>query len=437
MSVQFAERTVDVQSAPLSTKTAKRSRLYPWAVFTLTFGLLLSDYMSRQVLSAVFPFLKKAWHLSDTQLGSLTSIVALTVGLLAVPLSVIGDRFGRVKAIVGMAVLWSAATAGSAVAADYGQMLLSRVLIGVGEAAYGSVGLAVVLAVFSRTKRASLTGAFMAGGSFGAVLGMFLGGKIAVQLGWRWAFGWMAIIGLVLAALYALVINEKRLARNVHPDTIEDKTARPAAGRAKFRTLVSTPAVVFAYIGSGLQLFVAGSLFAWLPSFFVRTYHLRPDKAAGKAALFILIMGAGMVACGYVTDKLSKTVAIRKWTTAIFYATVSLGFLYAAFHTAPGHTQLQLLAVGAFFAAGTAGPAGAMVANLTAEPIRATALGTLTFANSLLGLASGPLITGALADHYGLAKALTFVPLVSIPAIVALVIGRHFYPSSLKRVNAA
>ena len=51
--------------------------------------------MSRQVLSAVFPFLKLEWALTDTQLGSLTSIVALTVGLLAVPLSLLGDRWGR------------------------------------------------------------------------------------------------------------------------------------------------------------------------------------------------------------------------------------------------------------------------------------------------------------------------------------------------------
>ena len=80
-----------------------RSRLlgsFPWVVFTLTFGLLLSDYMSRQVLSAVFPFLKTEWALTDTQLGSLTSIVALTVGILAVPLSLLGDRWGRVRAVV-------------------------------------------------------------------------------------------------------------------------------------------------------------------------------------------------------------------------------------------------------------------------------------------------------------------------------------------------
>ena len=53
--------------------------------FALAFGLLLSDYMSRQVLSAVFPILKADWDLSDSHLASLSSVVALMVGLFDVP----------------------------------------------------------------------------------------------------------------------------------------------------------------------------------------------------------------------------------------------------------------------------------------------------------------------------------------------------------------
>src|SRR6185295_3416165 len=154
------------------------------------------------------------WALSDTQLGALTSVVALTVGLLAVPLSLLGDRWGRSKSIVLMGTIWSLATVGSAISANYGQLMLARLFIGVGEAAYGSVGLAVVLAVFAAHRRAALTGAFMAGGSFGSVLGVLLGGIIAVQFGWRSAFGVMGVFGLVLAGLYLAFINERRLAKH-------------------------------------------------------------------------------------------------------------------------------------------------------------------------------------------------------------------------------
>ncbi len=315
----------------------------------LTFGLLLSDYMSRQVLSAVFPFLKVEWSLTDTQLGGLTSIVALTVGLLAVPLSLLGDRWGRSKAIVSMGALWSLATLGSAVAANYDQMMLARFFIGLGEAAYGSVGLAVVLMVFAPSRRASLTGAFMAGGSFGSVLGVFLGGILAVQLGWRWSFGVMALVGLVLVVLYLFLVSDAKLARHQHPGNIPATPTTAASGkvqRAKLRTLVSTPSVVCAYVGSGLQLFVVGALFAWMPSYLNRAYGLAPDKAGIAAAGFILLMGVGMIVCGMITDRLTLARPIRKWTTALVYASLSLVLLPLGFALAPGALQLVLIAVG-------------------------------------------------------------------------------------------
>ena len=87
-------------------------RRYAWLVFALTFGLLISDYMSRQVLNAVFPLIKTEWALTDSQLGLLSGIVALMVGILTLPLSLLADRFGRVKSLVIMAVLWSLATLG-------------------------------------------------------------------------------------------------------------------------------------------------------------------------------------------------------------------------------------------------------------------------------------------------------------------------------------
>jgi MFS family permease len=377
------------------------------------------------------------WALTDTQLGALTSVVALTVGLLAVPLSLLGDRWGRVRSIVLMATIWSLATLGSAIAANYGELMLYRLFIGVGEAAYGSVGLAVVLAVFPAYRRASISGAFIAGGSFGSVIGVALGGALAVHFGWRWSFAAMALLGLVLVVLYRTLISDKKLDAHRVVDLEDGEPESVRGERAKLRTLFSTPSVIAAYVGSGLQLFIAGSLFAWLPSYLNRAYDLAPDKAAGVAAIAILFMGVGMIVCGAVPDKLARTVAIRKWTTAIVYSLISLIGLGVGFSLHPGGAQLLLLAVGIFFAAGTSGPAGAMVANLTRESIRSTAFGTLTLANNLLGLAAGPLVTGILADRFGLVGAMKIVPIVAVGALIALLVGRKYYTASLAKVRAA
>ncbi|MGV9867670.1 MFS transporter [Rhodococcus koreensis] len=423
-----APDTIGETAAP-----ARRSRVYPWIVFALTFGLLLSDYMSRQVLSAVFPLLKTEWALTDSQLASLSSIVALMVGLLTLPLSLLADRWGRVKSLLLMAVLWSAATLLCALATNYEQMLGARFLVGVGEAAYGSVGIAVVLSVFAPRVHSALSGAFMGGGSFGSVIGVALGGVIAVNLGWRWSFAAMAVFGLILVALFRALVSERKL---TDAAVLDDPADTPTGFRAPLSSLFSTPAVVLAYIGGGLQMFTAGVLLAWLPSFFNRSYGLAPDKAGAMASIFVLAVGSGMVVCGIITDRVSRNDPTKKWTTAVVYGVLSLVFLGAGFQMPSGSTQLILIGIGAFFSAGSSGPIAAMVANLTHSSVRASAFGTLTLANNLLGLALGPFVVGLLADRFGLVTALQIAPLIYVVAIVALILGKRAYPAGRRKLAA-
>jgi MFS family permease len=414
------------------------SRKYAWIVFALTFGLLLSDYMSRQVLNAVFPLLKSAWGLSDTQLGSLSGVVALMVGVLTFPLSVLADRWGRVRSLILMAALWSLATLGCAFATSYGEMLVARAFVGLGEAAYGSVGIALILSIFPPHLRSTLTGAFMAGGAFGSVLGMALGGFVAVHFGWRASFGAMACFGILLVVAYRLIVSEKRLAARYPDGRAKESNSRDVI--TSFRTLVaglfSTISVVCAYVGSGLQLFIMGAVIAWMPSFLNRYYGLPADKAAAGAAVFVLLGGVGMVACGIVTDRLCRTAPSRKWMTAIAYCMISFTLLSIGFRLEAGAMQLVLLGAGILVVAGTSGPAGAMVANLTPSSIHASAFATLTLANNLLGLAPGPLVTGLIADRVGLLGALQVIPLVSLAATVAFAIGRSRYERDLRRIDA-
>ena len=357
------------------------------------------------------------------------------VGLLTLPLSLLADRWGRVKSLLLMAVLWSLATLLCAVASSYEQMLGARFLVGVGEAAYGSVGIAVVLSVFAPRVHATLSGAFMGGGSFGSVIGVALGGVIAVNLGWRWSFAAMAVFGLMLVALFRALVSERKLAQHAADDDPAD-TPGPAGFRAPISSLFTTPAVVFAYIGGGLQMFTAGVLLAWLPSFFNRSYGLALDKAGAMASIFVLLVGSGMVVCGIITDRVSRNDPARKWTTAVVFGVISLVFLGAGFQLPTGTSQLVLIGIGAFFSAGSSGPIAAMVANLTHSSVRASAFGTLTLANNLLGLALGPFVVGVLADRFGLVTALQIAPLIYIVAIIALVLGKRAYPAGRRKLAA-
>jgi MFS family permease len=395
-------------------------------VFAITFGLLISDYMSRQVLNAVFPLLKTEWALSDARLGSLSGVVALMVGLLTFPLSLVADRFGRVRSLTLMAVLWSLATLVCALAKNFEHMFIARLFVGVGEAAYGSVGVAVLLSVFPTHMRATITGAFMAGGMFGSVLGMAAGGVLAQHFGWRWSFAGMAFFGLALGAVYPLIVRDSRLGT----------VARRAPGKKlSLSSLFATRSVVSAYVGSGLQLFISGSLIAWMPSFLNRYYSMGTDRAGVVSAAFVLCSGAGMIVCGMISDKLGRNSPTRKLSLAITFCLLCFVLLTGGFFLSAGPLQLALIAAGMFVAAGTAGTAGAMVANLTQVAIHGTAFATLTLANNLLGLAPGPFVTGALADALGLQTALLVIPAISLLAALAFFLGRRYYEHDLQRVN--
>jgi predicted MFS family arabinose efflux permease len=404
-------------------------------VFALTFGLLISDYMARQVLNAVFPLLKAEWALSDGQLGALSGVVALMVGLLAFPLSLLADRWGRVRSLTLMAVLWSLATLLCGLAQSYTQMFLGRLLVGVGEAAYGSVGIAVVVSVFPRHLRATLSAAFMAGGLLGQVLGVGIGGQIAAAHGWRAAFVVIALAGLAIALAYPLLVRQRRtdaLAEalgNADPETDRE--------RPSLRQLFARRSVLCAYLGSGLQLYAAGALPAWLPTYFNRYYALPVGEAATRAALFLLVGGAGMVLCAMLTDRLARGRPEAKFSLAIGYSLGCATAVALALALPPGPGQLVLLGVATFLAASTSGPAGAMVANLTPLRLHATAFATLTVANNVFGLAPGPILTGRLADSVGLAAAFGLLPVASVAAALAFAFGRRHYLGDLETIRRA
>lgn len=420
---------------PASAAATHGTRAYAWLVFALMFCLLLSDYMSRQALNALFPILKVQWQMSDTQLGSISGVVPLAVGVLTLPFSIVADRWGRVKSIALMAALWSLATLGCAIASSYHEMFVARIFVGVGEAAYGSVGLAMLMSIFPKHLRSTIAGGFTSAAAFGSVLGVSLSGVIATHLGWRWSMSLMAIFGFALVMVYFFVVSEKRLAR-AHSD---NASGTPGSGRVKltpralFSGLFPSRSVFCAYLGSALQIFIQGTLFVWLPSYLNRYWGMPVSKAAIVAAGLVLVSGLGQLFCGVITDRISKDSSLKRWNMAIGYCLV-LGILLAiAFRLPPGNLQLALLAPAVFFLASSFGTCSAIIAGATPSAIHGSAFATLTLFNNILGLAAGPFVTGVIADSVGLQGALRLLPLAAVLPLTVYLIGRWCHVSQTRR----
>jgi len=181
------------------------SRGHAWFAFAMTLGLMIFDYVDRQVIVSLFPHLKQAWHLTDTQLGALVSVVSVTVAIGGIPVALFADRVSRVKSIVAMATMWSLATISCMFTRNYGQLLAARSVVGLGEAGYGSVGAVLLANHFPSRVRGALMACLFASASLGSVLGVLLGGVIAARWGWQAAFGVVGFPGLAMALLYWFV----------------------------------------------------------------------------------------------------------------------------------------------------------------------------------------------------------------------------------------
>jgi len=125
----------------------------------------------------------------------------IVLSLAALPLGVLGDLKSR-RAVIAFGVgLWSISTALGAVVRSFWQLLVVRSLVGVGEAGYGPAAQALIADFYRGRRRAFAIGVYSVGMAFGGIVGIWLGGVLAIRYGWRWAFVVMGAPGLVLAVL--------------------------------------------------------------------------------------------------------------------------------------------------------------------------------------------------------------------------------------------
>ncbi|HEX5314478.1 MAG TPA: MFS transporter [Gammaproteobacteria bacterium] len=406
-------------------------RRYAWSVFAILFALMVFDYIDRQVVVSMFPHLKAQWDLSDSELGGLVSIVSVTVALGAVPLSLLADRWSRVKSIFIMVLIWSLATISCAFAGSYTHLLGARSVVGLGEAAYGTVGAALLASLFPLRMRSTVLGAFLAAAMIGSVFGVMLGGFIADRWGWQAGFGAVGVPGLLLCFVFLAVVRDYRTV--ALPRSDRPNAAPKTAARAVVTQLLRPRTALVTCIGAGLNLLVVSTTYAWLPSYFNRYYGLAPDQAGGKTALVVLVGGIGMVLWSVVADRLTPRLPRARLLIPAVTAVLTAVLMIAAFAAfPPGAAQFGLIVAGGLLMAGSVGTTDAVIIDVVHPSVRATAASILSLTRNLFGLAGGPLLTGALSDAYGLPFAMSVVPVFCFFAAALYLIAARTYEADLK-----
>lgn len=411
------------------------SRGYAYYVFLLLFLLYLFNYVDRMVVSALLPFLKIDWGLTDTQCGWFASIVTLMMAIFVFPISILVDRWSRRKAIAIMGILWGVASAACALTRNFAQLVFVRSFVGVGEAAYTSGGHAMIAAYFPEEKRATMNGLFTAAIPFGTAVGVILGGVIGETLGWRYAFGIMAIPGIIVAILFYWVKDYKTVAI-----TKRDHSADGLVHvKMKFGDIVKeflhTPSVLFTYLGYVGNTFVTTALMTWLPTYYHRVDNLPMDKAGLKTSVVFLLAIFGAPIGGIVIDRLRKRwLNARMSIPAITSLLVAL-CLFIGFSFFTGTKQYIFLLAFGFFAPMFAAGGSAVTQDVVHPGLRAFSYALAQFFMMALGYTLAPIFIGAISDRFDLLTAFQFLPIFALFGAVVFFIGSFYYVRDLHKVE--
>ena len=263
----------------------------PWLALTLLTAIATVGFVDRIVMNVLAVPVKAEFGLSDTQIGLLTGLAFAVLNVtLGIAVARYAERGRRIPLIAVGTALWSLATAACGFVGNFAQLLLARVGVGVGEAVGLPANQSVIADYFPPEHRTKALGFFMMSATAGLVLGMALGGFIAQNYGWRWAFIAVGLPGLLLALLTWFGLKEPRVLPQFKVRAEDQEGIWQAAS-----ALMAKPSYLHLVIAMVLYFLMAYGALVFLTPFVIRVHHLTVGEAGSGARIVLLGEEAGAV----------------------------------------------------------------------------------------------------------------------------------------------
>ena len=406
------------------------------AVFWLMLAINAANYVDRFVAVAVGPTLKAEFHLTDHDIGVLTSAFLLVYTIAAIPLGLAADRLSRPRIVAAGVAVWSVASTLTAFVRGFGGLVATRAAVGIGEASYFPAGTALLSGYFPRAARARVMSRWGTGQLIGIALAFALGGLFSFTLGatqgWRAAFLCAGLPGLVLALAMWRVADVPHTAsahegaRGGMQVSVLTKGIRPAL--AGMRAVLRIRTVWLVMVLQALMLIVTTPSITFL-TIYVRSaagpFHLRAGEAALLVGVVVIVGGiSGQLLGGMLADLLD-----RRFTGGRVLA-AGIGFLGGLpFYVLMlvSHAVLPFAVFGTFAVLALTLPAGPLTAaaqDATPPQMRATAVALIMLLSHALGDVWSPTAVGsistALHEHSGAALLIVGVPTLALGGIIGL-----------------
>jgi MFS family permease len=400
-------------------------------VFILLFLLYFFDYADRMIVTSMFSSIEKDWGISHMQSGMLVSAVYWAIVLLSFPVSLLVDRWSRTKTIGIMAIMWSLATALCALTGNFVQLFMARLLIGIGEAGYAPGGSAMISGLYPLNRRARMMGIWNASIPLGSAIGVLLGGIIATKLGWKHAFGLVALPGLAVATLFLFVKDYKTVDLS-----FVDKTSNKIKMEKKdmIREFLTKPSVLFTYFGIASVVFVTTAMLTWLPTYFEKMRGIPQDKAGKMASMIMMLALVGAPLGGFVTDWWRKTRDNARLLYPALSTLTSAIVLFMALTMFKGSVQYVIFLVFGVLVLSFIAGAASVTQDVIHPGLRATSYAIAVVVQNLLGSSTAPIVLGKIYDLSNIQTALSILPVILAIGATLFYLGSRYYSKDMDKV---
>ena len=375
------------------------STRYRWTVLVMLTLVYTFNFIDRQILVILQEPIKADLGLSDAQLGLLTgfsfALVYVTAGI---PIAWLADRANRRNIVAASLAFWSLMTAMSGLVQNYGQLLVARLGVGVGEAGGTPPAHSMISDYFPPSSRGTALSFYSMGIYIGVLFGFAAGGWIAENFGWRNAFFVIGIPGILYAFAVLWVVKEPKRG---HFDPAGAGAPAQSSLSETMAGLRRRPTFWYLSVGCAFSAFISYGNGNFMPSFLMRNHGLSLTEVGVILGLISGLSGAtGTFLGGYMADRLAtRDMRWYLWIPILG----GLSAMIPAYYTLLGENTTFIVAAmipSQILSALYLGPCIATCHNLVSPGMRAMASAILYFVLNLIGLGLGPLTVGILSDFY-------------------------------------
>jgi len=377
---------------------AKTTRGAKYALFLL-FAINLLNFFDRQLLGALGEPVRHEFHLSDTALGFLGTIFTIIYAFVGLPLGALSDRWSRNKLIALGTAFWSVLTAATGFAQNYVHLFIARLGVGIGEATCAPASQSLIGDLFPPTQRSKAMGVFMLGLPAGIFLAYSTGGAIATHYGWRAAFWFACIPGILLAVMARGIAEPARGALDVGRVITTPKDAV----KSPFATVLALPTMWWIILSGIFHNFNMYAINSFNTPFLQRFHEMSLLNANFVSSISVGAVGAiGLLAGGWLADKMSARRRNGRLVLSACAMAIAAPCIFMAINQPKGSITAYVL----FMAMGTItmyvyyATVYSAIQDVIEPRLRGTAVALYFCFMYILGASLGPVGTGALSDHF-------------------------------------